>query len=104
MRMNIAKSINGVSIRFTEERWQHITLGHPELADYYYEILDTVENPEVIIQGDSGGLIAIRSIEMRKFIVVIYKELGKEGFIITAYLTNKIQKFTKKKVLWEAKK
>ena len=48
-------SKNGIKIRFTNERWFHITLGHPELADYYFDILDTVENPETIYEGDNGG-------------------------------------------------
>ena len=45
---NIASSVNNVSIRLTEERWQHITIGHPEMADYFYEILETIENPYII--------------------------------------------------------
>ncbi len=43
--MEIAISKNGVPIRLTEERWQHISTGHPEIADYYYELLETVEKP-----------------------------------------------------------
>lgn len=35
--MDIAISKNGVPVRMTTERWQHITIGHPDLADYYYE-------------------------------------------------------------------
>jgi hypothetical protein len=46
--MDIAISKNGVPIRLTDERWQHITLGHPDIADYYYEILETIEEAEII--------------------------------------------------------
>jgi len=102
--MNGAVSKNGITIRITNERWLHITLGHPELADYYYEILDTIENPEIIYEGENGGLIAVKRIIEEKHIVAVYKEFGTDGFIITAYITNKIQKFNKKKVLWEQKK
>lgn len=102
--MGTAKSNNGVLIRLTGERWLHITLGHPELADYYYEILDTIENPEIIYEGDLGGKIALKSVGAGKHLTVVYKELNdNDGFIITAYLTNKIQKFARKKVLWEQK-
>lgn len=101
---NIANSINDVPIRLTDERWQHITIGHPEMADYYYGILETIENPYIIYEGDYGGLIAVSAqlIEPNKFIVVIYKEINMEdGFIITAYISNKVQHFDKKKILWK---
>jgi hypothetical protein len=38
----------------------HITTGHPEVADYLFEILATIENPEVIYEGNENGLIAIK--------------------------------------------
>lgn len=103
--MNTAISINNVNIRLTDERWLHITLGHPELADYYYEILDTVENPAVLYEGDNNGVVALKITAKTKGLVVIYKEIDtKDGYIITAYLTNKFQKFNKKRILWEQKK
>jgi hypothetical protein len=54
-----AISKNGVSIRLTNERWQHITTGHPEIADYFYEILESIENPDVIYEGFNDAKIAI---------------------------------------------
>ncbi len=37
-----------------------------------------------------------------KFIVVVYKEVSiNDGFIITAYVSNKEQSFNKKNVLWK---
>ena len=102
--MDVAVSKNNVPIRLTSERWQHISVGHPEVADFYYEILETVENPQVIYEGSEGGLMAV-SLEVResgKFIVVIYRELSpNDGFIITAYISNKAQKFEKRKIIWQ---
>ena len=46
--MDIAISIKKTPIRLTDERWMHISVGHPEIADYYYEILETIEHPEKI--------------------------------------------------------
>jgi hypothetical protein len=43
--MNVAKSKNGVPIRLTTERWFHITEEHSETAGYYFEVLETVEDP-----------------------------------------------------------
>jgi len=102
--VDIAISKNNVPIRLSEERWQHISTGHPEIAAYYDEILETVENPEVIYLGQFDEFIAIGSVIVpeRKFIVVVYKEISSaDGFIITAYISNKQQKFEKKEVLWK---
>lgn len=101
--MDKAISKNKVPIRLTNERWQHISTGHPEIVDYYYEILETLEDPAIIYQGEFDALIAVsKEIEpVNKFIVVVYKESSLEdGYIITAYVSNKEQKFKKKKVLW----
>jgi hypothetical protein len=102
--MDIAVSKNSIPIRLTPERWRHITTGHPEIADFYYEILETIENPKIIYEGNYGGLIAVsyELEELRKFIVVIYKELsGMDGFVITAFVSNKEHKFERKNVIWK---
>lgn len=102
--MHLVSSRNSVPIRLTDERWMHITTGHPEVADYLYEILATIENPDVIYEGNENGLIAAKSFpELNaKFVVVIYKEVSaSDGFVITAFLSSKKQEFEKKKVLWK---
>jgi hypothetical protein len=100
----MAISKNGVPIRLTSERWQHITLGHPEIADYYYEILDVIENPDIIYEGNNDAKIAVKQLQERedKFVVVIYKEVNaNDSFVIRAYLSKKKQEFDKKTVLWK---
>ncbi len=88
--MNIAYSANRIPIRLTHERWYHIIENHDELASYYYEVLETVENPDFIIRGNKGTLKATRNIGKNKWLVVIYREVSiKEGFIITAYFLDK---------------
>ena len=49
--IEIAYSVNGVPIRLTHERWFHITENHDDLASYYFEVLEAVENPEFIMRG-----------------------------------------------------
>ena len=44
--MDVVKSKNDVPIRLTEERWFHITEEHSEMAGYYFEVLEAVEEPE----------------------------------------------------------
>lgn len=102
--MDIAISKNTVPIRLTNERWQHISIGHPEMADFYFDILETIENPSIIYRGNKGELIALSNEHklLKKFFIVVYKETTKgDGFVITAYLSNKKPYFTKKKIEWK---
>lgn len=102
--MDIAISKNGIPIRLTDERWHHISTGHPEIADYFYEILESIENPDYIYQETNGARIAVKNFQkiFPKFVVVIYKETDeKDGFIITAHFSKMEHKFTKKKVIWK---
>ena len=90
--MNIVYSKNKVPIRLTEERWVHITEEHNEIAGYYFEVLEVVSNPEAIYKGKEGEYIAVRPMEERKYLIVIYREISEEdGFIITAFITRRIK-------------
>lgn len=74
------------------------------MAGYYFEVLETIENPDVIYEGEMEEKIALRKIdeEKEKYIVVIYKELSKkDGFVITAFLTKKRRQFERRRKLWE---
>ena len=101
--MDIVKSINGVPIRLTEERWVHIIENHDDMAGYYDEVLGVVENPDYIIKGYKDAVIALKQKE-NKFLAVVYKELGiSDGFIITAYFTSKI-KLEREVIIWQQQK
>ncbi len=85
-----------------DERWFHITEEHSEMAGYYFEVLETIEEPEAIYKGKTGELLAVRSIEEGKYIVVVYRELSKEdGFVITAFLTKQKNKLEKRRKIWK---
>ena len=104
MITNTAKSRNGVPVRLTRERWVHISTGHPEMADYYFEILEAIENPAVIYKGTKGELVAISGDgnNSEKFIVVVYKETSKDdGFVITAFMSNKKPFFFLIEIVWK---
>jgi len=99
--MDVVKSKNDVSIRLPEERWFHITEEHSEMAGYYFEVLETVEEPEAIYEGNAGECLAIREVERGKYIVVVYIEPSKQdGFIITAFLTRRKRQFERRRRLW----
>ena len=52
MILGLSHSINGVPIRLTDERWEHILDSHPELASFRETLLDAVENPDYILAVD----------------------------------------------------
>ena len=99
--MDIVQSKSGVPIRLTEERWFHITEEHSEMAGYYFEVLETIREPDAIYKGKAEELIALKEIEHGKYLVIVYKEISKDdGFVITAFLTRKIKQFERRIKLW----
>ena len=93
-------SKNGVAVRLTDERWAHITEEHCELAGMRLEVLETVANPSRVLAGGEGELLAVREISSKKHLVVVYRESGSDGFIITAFLTSKIKSHNRRTQLW----
>ena len=96
--MDRATSRTGVPIRLTEERWFHIVENHDDLAGYYDDVLATVEDPDVILQGDAGALVAAKRVAPRRHLAVVYREASRhDGFVVTAYFTRRLARRT---VLW----
>jgi hypothetical protein len=88
--MDRVRSVNGVSIRLSGERWRHIVENHNDLAGYYHEVLRTVEKPDLVISGYGGALIALKGVARRRYLAVVYKELSPtDGFILSAYFTRR---------------
>jgi len=98
--ISVVLSKNGVPIRLTDERWTHITEEHEELAGLRQEVLKTVAEPQRIVEGKDGELLAMRELEDEKWLVVVYRELGDDGFVITAFLTRRLRSFEKRKRVW----
>ena len=89
----------------TDERIKHITLNHPETKNCITWILETIENPDMIMAGDFGELIGVRLYEKTpvtydKYLIVVYKETSNlDGFILTAYFSRSLNK--KRELLWK---
>jgi hypothetical protein len=97
--VEVAYSIEGVPIRLTTERWFHIVENHDDLAGYYDNVLSAVENPDLILRGYRGSLIAVRGTGRGQYLAVVYRQLSKEdGFIITDYFTSRIDR---RKAIWK---
>src|SRR3989442_6082005 len=98
MILGIADSVNGVPIRLTDERWEHILDSHPELASYREAILDAVEKPDYILHSRRGALAAVVILGQRSFLHVFYVEKDRhDGFILSARIEEKIDKA---KIVW----
>ena len=99
-------SKNDILIRLTDERISHIFKNHPELTNCISWIMETIENPDFILVGDFGELIAVRKYEKTpvttdKYLTVVYKETSKvDGFILTAYFSRNFN--VKRRTIWKA--
>jgi hypothetical protein len=97
--MDLTISVDGVPIRLTTERWFHIVENHDELAGYYDAVLETVGDPDLVLPGHGKSLIAIRNYGRRRYLYVIYCQVSQEdGFIITAYIGQKVDR---KRAIWK---
>jgi hypothetical protein len=93
-------STNGIRIRLTDERWAHITEEHCELAGLRLEVMETVTSPARILAGKGGEFMAVREISPGRYLVVPYREVGADGFIITAFITSRVNSLNRRVQLW----
>ena len=98
--LDIVQSKSGAPIRLSDERWAHITEEHCELAGLRHGVLETIADPSRIYAGNAGELLAVREIEPGKCLVAVYRELGHDGFVITAFLTRRIASLERRKQHW----
>ena len=97
---DVVLSKQDIPIRLSDERWSHITEEHCELSGMRLDILETVANPLRIVAGQMGECLAIREIQPGKYLVVVYRELIADGFVITAFLTRRIKTLDRRILIW----
>jgi len=101
MSPNQVFSRNGIPIRLPDERWQHIIDEHAELVGLREEALATVRDAERVLRGNAGELLAVRTLEPGKAMVVVYREVGiGDGFIITAFVTRRLASLDRREQIW----
>jgi hypothetical protein len=71
--------------------------------DHQARVLETVAEPEMILQGDLGELLALRFYDQTpvgaKYLVVACRKLDStDGFILTAYYTGRPA--LRREILW----
>jgi hypothetical protein len=101
--MRIVRDAWRVPIRLPRERWRHVADRHPEMHQEEERILETVGQPDYVLAGDWGSLMAVRFYERtpltRKHCVVVYRHARvDDGFIITAYFASAIPRW--RRVVW----
>ncbi len=93
-----------IPIRITDERWIHVVESHDYMAGNLDLVVETVEDPDYIVTGRKGEVIALRHYETtsisEKSVVAVYRELTDNGFLITAFMTSKPETTLRKGILW----
>ena len=96
--MDRAYSVNGVPIRLTDERWEHIVSNKLYMDRHYEKVLEAIEKPTWILRGYAGALVAVLSIARRSYLHVLYREINQDdGFIITAFIARKVHR---RNIIW----
>ncbi len=100
MMSSNVRSKNGVPIRLPDERWSHIVEEHGELAEYKREVLETVAEPDTILEGKHGEKLVVRSLETGRWLIAVYRELETDGFVITGFITTRTGFMKRRKQIW----
>ncbi len=94
----------GREIRLTAERREHI-LEHPEMAEQFERIQETIKSPETIITTTADDTVHVyhRYYETTpvtsKFLLVAVKVLEDDAFVLTAFFSRREKKGI---VIWTA--
>lgn len=95
--MLVFESRDGLSIRLTDERREHI-LRHPELGGQHDWIAETIGQPEEVRQSNSDPAVQLfyrfypETLVTSKWLCVVVRLEKEDGFVITAYLTDRVKR------------
>lgn len=96
------QSVLGKRIRTTEGYWNIISEGkHPIIKKYEKEVKETLENPDEIRKSKKDPSVFLYYKKYKAwFVCVLVRHLNNEGYIITAYVADKIKKGD---IIWQRK-
>jgi len=100
-------SVHGVRIRLTFKQFWHITMKRPYLYRHPEKIFETIKNPDTVLKGWTDELLAVkyyRDLLGGKYLVVVYRQVGREGFVVTAFPTSKKEWLERREIIWRKKK
>ena len=80
------------TVELTDERLSHILVFHPEVQSFRKYFPKTLHQPEIIRRSkyDSRVLILYHRILNKKYLAIVIRTKHRK-FILTAYITSKIQ-------------
>ena len=84
--------VNGRIIRLTLKQCKHIAYRHPEMVNKIVKIEETLIYPEYKIEKNKVNKYYKYIKEENNYIMVAFKILNGDGFVLTSYITRKIQK------------
>lgn len=83
----------GKKIRVTKKYWDYIVAKHESVRSLEEEIKETLKNPITIKMSKEDPKVCLYYTRYRKYyLCAVCKHLNQEGFLITAYLADKIKK------------
>ena len=91
------KDRSGKIIYITKERWNHIIIEHPAVANKLEGVKETLVNPLVIKESKYDSNVRFyykyyKNVKLKaKYLIVVVKYLNGKGFIITSFYTDKIK-------------
>ncbi len=59
-----------------------------------------LSSPDRVLGGQQEELLAIREIVPGKWLVVAYREVGEDGFVVTAYATRRARQLDTRIQIW----
>lgn len=78
-------------VELTQERKKHIFEFHPEVRSYRKYFPETLTKPDVIRRSKSDqAVLILYKLLQKKYLAIVIKT-NKRNFVLTAYLTDKIQ-------------
>lgn len=82
-----------VTIHTTKDYWKIITtIKHPIMVKYKREVQQTLADPDQIRKSKQDPRVHLYYKNIGQvFVCVVADHIGKEGYIITCYLTNRIK-------------
>jgi hypothetical protein len=82
----------GFAVRTTREYWNLIEQKHPEVAGQVNEVRECLRSPDLARRSKQDPAVYLfYSPQPPYHLAVVAKRLDGEGFIVTAYLTDKIK-------------
>ena len=83
----------GKRIRVTKRYWEYVVAKHESVESLEEEVKETLTNPESVkVSKEDPNVYLYYSRYGKYYLCVVCKDLNSDGFIVTAYLADKIKK------------